>query len=320
MGPPGGSQSVEPTPLHYRSRRLLPAKLRPSGVRRAQVGRGAARCRPAVGRRTQRSRICTCHDPQGLRNPRPDLHRSRRVPAHRTLALPRRQAAQDRADRKALPLPHRNRPPGRMRSTHAFEPWYSPPRTAEPASESSPASDANTTSRSSGPSASNAISPRYAVISPSEKPRPEPPAARVSIPAWLVDVLAEHIATYPGDDDLIFAAPAAGRCVAPASAPATGSPRFSHRLASPVASTTCATHMWRSSSNKEPTPRSSRRGSATPRSEPCSTSTATSSKASTATSPTPSTRPPTHLMPTQCLLWARAGHRLPNAIAETPMK
>jgi integrase len=32
----------------------------------------------------------------------------------------------------------------------------------------------------------------------------------VSIPAWLVDVLAEHIATYPGDDDLIFTAPAGG--------------------------------------------------------------------------------------------------------------
>ncbi|MFC2176979.1 tyrosine-type recombinase/integrase [Actinomycetota bacterium] len=32
----------------------------------------------------------------------------------------------------------------------------------------------------------------------------------VSIPAWLVDVLAEHIATYHGDDDLIFAAPASG--------------------------------------------------------------------------------------------------------------
>jgi integrase len=32
----------------------------------------------------------------------------------------------------------------------------------------------------------------------------------VSIPAWLVDVLAEHIAAYPGDDDLIFTAPAGG--------------------------------------------------------------------------------------------------------------
>jgi len=32
----------------------------------------------------------------------------------------------------------------------------------------------------------------------------------ISIPAWLVDVLAEHIATYPGDDDLIFTAPAGG--------------------------------------------------------------------------------------------------------------
>ncbi len=32
----------------------------------------------------------------------------------------------------------------------------------------------------------------------------------VSIPTWLVDVLAEHIATYPGDDDLIFTAPASG--------------------------------------------------------------------------------------------------------------
>lgn len=32
----------------------------------------------------------------------------------------------------------------------------------------------------------------------------------VSIPAWLVDVLAEHIATFPGDDDLIFAAPVGG--------------------------------------------------------------------------------------------------------------
>lgn len=30
------------------------------------------------------------------------------------------------------------------------------------------------------------------------------------IPAWLVDVLAEHLATYPGDDDLIFTAPAGG--------------------------------------------------------------------------------------------------------------
>jgi integrase len=32
----------------------------------------------------------------------------------------------------------------------------------------------------------------------------------VSIPAWLVDVLAEHIATFPGADDLIFAAPVGG--------------------------------------------------------------------------------------------------------------
>ena len=32
----------------------------------------------------------------------------------------------------------------------------------------------------------------------------------ISIPAWLVAVLAEHIATYPGDDDLIFTAPAGG--------------------------------------------------------------------------------------------------------------
>ena len=32
----------------------------------------------------------------------------------------------------------------------------------------------------------------------------------ISIPAWLVDVLAEHIATYPGGDDLIFTAPAGG--------------------------------------------------------------------------------------------------------------
>ncbi len=32
----------------------------------------------------------------------------------------------------------------------------------------------------------------------------------VSIPAWLVDVLAEHIATNPGDDNLIFTAPAGG--------------------------------------------------------------------------------------------------------------
>ena len=32
----------------------------------------------------------------------------------------------------------------------------------------------------------------------------------VSIPAWLVDVLAEHIATFPGDDDLVFAAPVGG--------------------------------------------------------------------------------------------------------------
>ena len=32
----------------------------------------------------------------------------------------------------------------------------------------------------------------------------------MSIPAWLVDVLAEHIATHPGDDDLIFTAPARG--------------------------------------------------------------------------------------------------------------
>ena len=29
----------------------------------------------------------------------------------------------------------------------------------------------------------------------------------VSIPTWLVDVLAQHIATYPGDDGLIFTAP-----------------------------------------------------------------------------------------------------------------
>jgi integrase len=32
----------------------------------------------------------------------------------------------------------------------------------------------------------------------------------VSIPAWLVEVLAEHLATNPGDDDLIFTAPAGG--------------------------------------------------------------------------------------------------------------
>jgi integrase len=32
----------------------------------------------------------------------------------------------------------------------------------------------------------------------------------VSIPAWLVDILAQHLATYPGDDDLIFTAPAGG--------------------------------------------------------------------------------------------------------------
>jgi integrase len=32
----------------------------------------------------------------------------------------------------------------------------------------------------------------------------------VSIPSWLVDALAEHISTYPGDDDLIFTAPAGG--------------------------------------------------------------------------------------------------------------
>ncbi len=32
----------------------------------------------------------------------------------------------------------------------------------------------------------------------------------ISIPSWLVDVLAEHITTYPGDDDLIFTAPAGG--------------------------------------------------------------------------------------------------------------
>lgn len=31
-----------------------------------------------------------------------------------------------------------------------------------------------------------------------------------SIPTRLVDVLAEHLATYPGDDDLIFTAPAGG--------------------------------------------------------------------------------------------------------------
>lgn len=32
----------------------------------------------------------------------------------------------------------------------------------------------------------------------------------VSIPTWLVDVLAQHIATYPGNDGLIFTAPAGG--------------------------------------------------------------------------------------------------------------
>ena len=32
----------------------------------------------------------------------------------------------------------------------------------------------------------------------------------VSIPSWLVDTLAKHISTYPGDDDLIFTAPAGG--------------------------------------------------------------------------------------------------------------
>ena len=32
----------------------------------------------------------------------------------------------------------------------------------------------------------------------------------VSIPPWLVDALAEHISSYPGDDDLIFTAPAGG--------------------------------------------------------------------------------------------------------------
>ena len=32
----------------------------------------------------------------------------------------------------------------------------------------------------------------------------------ISIPAWLVDALAEHLARYPGNDDLIFTAPAGG--------------------------------------------------------------------------------------------------------------
>lgn len=41
---------------------------------------------------------------------------------------------------------------------------------------------------------------------------PKTRAARrtVSIPVWLVDVLTENIATYPGDDGLIFTAPAGG--------------------------------------------------------------------------------------------------------------
>ncbi len=32
----------------------------------------------------------------------------------------------------------------------------------------------------------------------------------ISIPSWLVDVLAQHITPYPRDDDLIFTAPAGG--------------------------------------------------------------------------------------------------------------
>ena len=41
---------------------------------------------------------------------------------------------------------------------------------------------------------------------------PKTRAARrtISIPAWLVDVLAQHLITYPGGDDLIFTAPAGG--------------------------------------------------------------------------------------------------------------
>jgi integrase len=41
---------------------------------------------------------------------------------------------------------------------------------------------------------------------------PKTRAARrtVSIPAWLVDVLAQHLATHPSNNDLIFTAPAAG--------------------------------------------------------------------------------------------------------------
>ena len=42
--------------------------------------------------------------------------------------------------------------------------------------------------------------------------QPKTKAARrtISIPAWLVDVLAQHLTEYQGDDDLIFTAPAGG--------------------------------------------------------------------------------------------------------------
>ncbi len=42
--------------------------------------------------------------------------------------------------------------------------------------------------------------------------QPKTRAARrtISIPAWLVDVLAQHLTRYPGDDDLIFTASAGG--------------------------------------------------------------------------------------------------------------
>jgi len=42
--------------------------------------------------------------------------------------------------------------------------------------------------------------------------QPKTKAARrtISIPAWLVDVLAQHLTRHPGDDDLIFTAPAGG--------------------------------------------------------------------------------------------------------------
>jgi integrase len=132
---------------------------------------------------------------------------------------------------------------------------------------------------------------------------PKTAAARraVSVPSWLPDVIDQHLNDHPaGSDGLIFTAPKVDPSGAARSAAASGSPQSRTRLVSRCGSMTCATATLRSSSPKALTQPSSPPALDTPASRLFSTSTATSTKASTATPPTPSTRPGTHLMWTQC--------------------